>query len=166
MSGFQSHSMSHSAFLRIAANILVKCVFEADRTNAKAMFNNLLDGDTEQLIKVKMEDGSELQFDVNLDYSEYRGKLNYSAFKTSLGVLLATIGECLKAEHEVRVLTDEHSGALVFVLPGLAEDKDSGEINALLLGANLSQPGRACLNLQFFEPEQFVTKKSEDEAES
>ncbi len=160
MSGFQSHSMSHSKFLQIAANILVKCVYEADRTNAKAMFINLLDGDTEQLIKVQMEDGSELQFDLKLDCTEYLGKLNYSAFKASLGVLLATIGEFLKTEEEVRVLSDEPSGALVFVVPGLAEDKDSGEINALLLGMNLGQLGRACLNLQFFEPEQFIKKQA------
>ena len=162
MSGFQSHSMRHSEFLRTGSNILVKYVFEADRTNAKAMFNNLLEGETEQLVKVQMEDSSELNFDVSLDCSEYRGKLNYSAFKTSLGVLLATIGEFLKTEQDIRVLSDEHSGAFVFVLPGLAEDKDSGEINALLLGADLSRPGRACLNLQFFEPSQFVSMRVED----
>lgn len=164
MSGFQSHSMNHSEFLRIASNILIKCLLNADRINAKAMFNNLLDGEIERLVTAQMEDGSELSFDITLEHTEYRGKLNHSAFKTNLSLLLMAVDEFLKAEKNIPVLTDEQTGTFVFGLPGLAEDKNSGELNALLLGADLGQPGTACLKLQFFEPDQFINAETASEA--
>jgi hypothetical protein len=158
MSGFQSHSMSHSQFLKIASNVIGKCVIHAERTDAKAIFSSIAAGNTESLVTVRMEDDRELRFELKLDHSEFRGKLNYSAFKANVSILLAIVGEHLQADKDVSVRTDGLSGNFVFALPALSEEQ--GELNALLLGANLAQPGVACLNLAFFDSSQFLTEKN------
>ena len=165
MSNFQSHSMSAVKFLTVSTNILHKTFVEGSRTSAKAVFSAIFDGKRAGLITVKMEDDSESRFDVTLDHSEFRGKLNFGVFKSILTHMLLQISDYVKSEKEVQVFTDEESGRILFGLPGILENK--GEVNALVLGADMTSPGTVNLMLQFVDPDQFLhAPDDEEQAES
>ena len=154
MSNYQSHSLSTEKFVTVATNILHKAFVESSRTTAKNVFTAIVDGKRASLVTLKMEDDSESRFDVSLDHSEYRGKLNLGVFRSILGNMLVQIAEHVQSEKDIPVFTDENTGHVVFGLPGIFEHK--GDVNALLLGADLNSPGTVNLTLMFVDPEQFL----------
>ncbi|MFT5483630.1 MAG: hypothetical protein ACI9GW_002288 [Halieaceae bacterium] len=161
MSNFQSHSMSTAKFLTVSTNILHKAFVEGSRTSAKAVFSAIFDGKRAGLITVKMEDDSESRFDVTLDHSEFRGKLNFGIFKSVLTHMLVQISDYVKSEKEVPVFTEEESGRVLFGLPGIFENK--GDVNALVLGADMTSPGTVNLMLQFVDSDQFLRAADDGE---
>lgn len=155
MSNFPSHTLTTEKFLTVATNILHKAFVEGSRTSAKNVYSSIVDGKRVSLVTLKMDDDSESRVDVTLDHSEFRGKLNFGVFKSILTHMLVQIAEFVKSEKQVPVFTDEESGNLLFGVPGIFDNK--GEINALLLGADLGGQGLIHLQLQFVEPDQFFT---------
>ena len=161
MASYETHTLSTEKFLTVATNILHKAFVESPRTTAKNVFTTIFDGKRASLVTLKMEDDSESRFDLSLDHSEFRGKLNFGVFKSILGNMLVQLAEHVQAGKDIPVFTDEASGNVMFGLPGLFENK--GDVNALLLGADLNSPGVVNLMLQFVEPEQFF-RAAESEA--
>lgn len=153
MASYETHTLSTEKFLTVATNILHKTFAESPRTTAKNVFTTIFDGKRASLVKLKMEDDSESRFDLSLDHSEFRGKLNFGVFKSILVNMLVQLAEHVQAAKEIPVFTDEDSGNVLFGLPGFFESK--GDVNALLLGADLNSPGVVNLTLQFVDPEQF-----------
>jgi hypothetical protein len=148
--------MSTDKFLTVATNILHKAFIEGSRTTAKAVFTTIFDGKRASLVTLKMDDDSESRFDITLDHSEFSGKLNFGLFKSVLSHMLVQIAEYVKSGKEIPVFTDENTGNVLFGLPGVFEKE--GDVNALLLGADLKSPGLVNLQLQFVDPEQFLQR--------
>ncbi len=163
MSSYETHTLPTEKFLTVAANILHKTFAETPRTTAKNVFTTVFGGKRASLVTLKMEDDSESRFDLSLDHSEFRGKLNFGVFKSILGHMLSQLSEYLQSGKEIPVFTDKDSGDVLFGLPGFFENK--GDVNALLLGADLNTPGLVILKLQFVEPEQFF-KAADEESSS
>ena len=113
MSKYQEHSMPQEQFLTVASNILHKSLVEASRTQAKTLFNTATQGKRIALMTVKMEDDSDLRFDLSLDSSEFRGNLNFGAFRASVMQLLSVVGESLQAEKEIQVFSEESDGSVL-----------------------------------------------------
>ncbi len=153
MSTLQQHSLSPAAFLRIANNILFKSVLEAQRTDAKNIFKSVSEGRRVALMTVRMQDDSDVRFDLSLDHSEYRGKMNFGAFRDSLTVLIASITEKLREENQVSVFTEETDGTMLFGITGPTEEE--GQVNVLMLAANLAGMGSVHLKLQYMDSQQF-----------
>ena len=145
--------MPQGKFLTVASNILYKSLIEASRTEAKKLFNTVCQGKRIALLTVRMEDGSDLRFDLSLDSSEFRGNLNFGAFRASVMQLLAAMGETLQAEKEVQVFTEENDGSVLFGLPGVSREGD--QINVLMLSANMRAAGTVLLKLMYMDPQQF-----------
>lgn len=150
-----SHSLSQNQFLIVAANLLHRFLIAPGRAEAKRRFRDLEDGRLLALQPIEMEDKSRAEFGLSLDCSEYRGKLNFSAFRSSLEVLLVNLSEALKSEKEVSSFAShEDSQAKIFAVTGLtAEGK---EVNVLVLGTEPDGSGRATiLKLMYIDPAQF-----------
>ena len=109
-----------------------------------------------------MDDDSESRFDITLDHSEFNGKLNFGLFKSVLSHMLVQIAEYVKSGKDIPVFTDENTGNVLFGLPGVFEKE--GDVNALLLGADLKSPGLVNLQLQFVDPEQFLQRDAPESA--
>lgn len=151
-------SIPRDQFLTIAVNLLYKAFLENRRTEAKNVFRDMATGRTVHLTNVVMEDKSQVRFDVALDHSEYRGKLNFGAFRASLAMLVAQLSEALRAGKDIKVFSEQNNpDNVVFGLSAATEDE--GEVNVMVLGADSNAArGSIELRLQYLDPAQFAAE--------
>lgn len=143
----QDHSLSTDKFLTIAANLLYKTFFDTTRTAAKGIYRQLHEGRVLNLANVRMEDKSQVRFELRLDYSEYHGRLGFSAFRAGLGQLINNIGQTVKKPDEITTFTAEHDPRLLlFGVTGVTMEGE--QPNVLALGADTSGSGDASVQLQ------------------
>lgn len=154
MSEYQKHEFTLDKFLTIASNILYKSFFEMPRTEAKNMYKALVEGKRVALVNLKMEDESELRFDVSLDNTEFRGKINFGAFRSSLQALISSTSAQLEAKNEIVTFTGKETGEVLFGVPGVTQEE--GQFNALMLVGEFSATAVVHLKLQYMEPGQFL----------
>lgn len=156
MSQAQTQSIPRDQFLRMAANLLHKRLLEVPRTQAKNAFKELSQGRSFHLATVKMEDESTVQFSANLDHSEFRGKLNFGAFRTSLGLLVSNLGQVLIENNEFTVFSEEtNPDVMIFGVTAVTREADN--TNIMVLGANIGdgQPS-VLLRLLYIDDSQFL----------
>ena len=163
MSQAQTQSIPKDKFLRIAANLLHKTLLEVPRTQAKNAFKELSQGRPFHLATVKMEDESTVRFSVNLDHSEFNGKLNFGAFRTSLGLLVSNLGQILVDNKEFAVFSEEaNPDVMIFGVTAVTREADN--TNIMVLGADISdgQPS-VLLRLLYIDDSQFLEPKTAGE---
>ena len=151
-----TQSMSQDQFLLVAINLLHKGFVESTRTEAKQVFRKLADGAVVPLSRVRMEDESMAAFLVSLDHSEFRGKINYGAFRASLNTLLANVSQTLQDEEKtIPVFTDQANGeSMMFGVTAVTLEHDKP--NVMVLSANSqSHDGATELRLMYLDPDQF-----------
>ena len=159
MSKYLNYKITPGMFMTMATNVLYKTLLEASRTDAKRLFNAVVDGKQTALMSVLMDDETEVRFDLGLDHSEFRGeRINFKAFRASLQGLVAALGDTVRAEQEVPVFTEKTDGSILFGVTGLTQDE--GQLNVMMLGANMRSPGRVLLKLQYLDPAQFVQNQA------
>jgi len=158
MALYRTQSMSSEKLLTIAANVLHKAFYDCTRLDAKRRYQFIHDGRAVFLVKLRVEDGSELDVNLSLERSELRGKLNFSLFRQLLGALLASYAKLLNEKQPLNVFADEQQQRWVYLIPAAFQ---SGEtLDMLVLAANLSQPGALTLELMFIDPEQFRAREA------
>lgn len=160
MSQYQSQSIPQEKFLMMSVNLLHRAFVDAPRTEAKNAYREISEGRAVHLTTVKMEDGSTSRFGLKLDHGEYRGKLNYGAFRTSLATLIGNLGQALQDEREVNVFNaQDNPDTLLFGVTAVTVDDDTP--NVMVLGAELGgSTGETLLSLMFLDPTQFMAQES------
>ncbi len=140
--------------MTMAGNVLFKALLEATRADAKRVYKEISDGKRVQLMSVRMDDQTELRFDLHLDHSEYRGdRLNFRSFRDGLASLISAMSEALKGEANIPVFNEQGGRSMLFGVPGLTQVGD--QVNVLMLAADMREPGCVQLKLQYMEPGQF-----------
>jgi hypothetical protein len=163
MSKFQEHSLPREKFLTVANNVIYKSLLEAQRTNAKNVFRAVSEGNRVALMTIRLDEDSESRFDLTLDHSEFRGRLNFGAFRSSVQALVGSVSEQLQADREITTFTDQDSGNLLFGIPGFTQEGE--HFNALMLAVDVAVAGTVLLRLQYMDPDQFIkTPRAEDAA--
>lgn len=153
MALYRTQSMTPEKMLIIAANILHKAFHDCPRVEAKRRYQYLHDGRSVFLVKVKVEDGSELDVNVSLERSELRGKLNFSLFRNLVGQLLVGFGQKLEKKEPLNTFSDAGQQRWVYLIPAVSRHGE--EWNMLVLAVDAGQPGALNLELMFIDPEQF-----------
>jgi hypothetical protein len=159
----QTQSIPKDKFLRMAANLLHKTLLEVPRTQAKNAFKELSQGRPFHLATVKMEDESTVRFSVNLDYTEFNGKLNFGAFRTSLVLLVSNLGQILVDNKEFTVFSEETDpDVMIFGVTAVTREADN--INIMVLGADIrdGKPS-VLLRLLYIDDSQFLEPKTAGE---
>lgn len=156
MSQIHTQSIDRDKFLTMAANLMFKAFLEPSRTQAKALYRTIEEGKAVHLTDVQMEDKSTVGFEVALDHSELKGKLNYGAFRASVATLVHNLGETLRQEDaEIPVFTaDDNPEVKIFGVTAVTyEGKDP---RVMVLGADQGS-GRPViqLRLMYLDPVQF-----------
>ena len=161
MSASTTHSLSQDKFLTMAANLLYKAFLENSRTKAKNVYKELLDKKEVPLTTVKMEDQSTIRFDVALDHSDYRGALNFGAFRANVTQLISSLGQALQKEETVPVFTSQDgSESVIFGVTALSREAD--ETNVMVLSADISATRpTVLLKLMYLDHEQFTANPEE-----
>ncbi|MCZ6828939.1 MAG: hypothetical protein O7F73_05025 [Gammaproteobacteria bacterium] len=153
MSKYQQHSLSRDKFLTVANNVIYKSLLEAQRTNAKNIYRAVNEGKRVALMNIRMDEESEARFDLTLDHSEFRGKLNFGAFRASVQALVGSVSELLQGEKKITTFTDKDSGNVLFGVPGFTQEGE--HFNALMLVVDVAVAGTVLLRLQYMNPDQF-----------
>lgn len=155
MSTFQNVSMPPERFLTIAANVLHKTLLDAQRAQAKRVFNDISEGKRVALLSVQMDDDTQVRFDLSLDHSEFRGdRLNFRFFRNSVANLVGAFGQLLEKGAEVPIFSEKGGGTMLLGVPGLSQD--AGETNLMMVAVDLRKPGSVHLKLQYMDPSQVV----------
>ncbi len=152
----QTQTIPRDKFLHMSVNLLYKSLLESSRTHAKGMYRELAEGKTLPLTRVRMEDGSLVQFDLCLDHSEYRGKLGFGGFRTSLTELIALLSDALREERQVLVFSSQDDPDIV-IFGVAATTWENGEPSVMVLGADAGpdQPA-VLLKLMYLDYGQFA----------
>ena len=155
-------SMPQDKFLTMAANLLYKAFLDSSRTKAKNLFREMSGGKVLALTKVQLEDKSEIRVDIALDHSEYRGAINFGAFRSSVALLISSLGEQLKKGEDVRVFSADHdSDIMIFGVTAVTHENK--EPNVMVLGAEMaSERPSVLLKLMYIDPEQFSVDTEEE----
>ena len=156
MAGTATHTLPTDKFLTLSVNLLHKVFLETTRTEAKNLYRQISEGRSAPLTRVRMEDGSEVRFEVALDHRQYRGRLNFGAFRAGLTLLLANIVEALREERPLKTFHAQHDAKLV-IFGVSAVTVEAGEPSVLVLGADAGsgQPS-VVLQLLYLDHAQFV----------
>ena len=163
MSKYQQHSLPRDKFLTVANNVIYKSLLEAKRTNSKNIYRAISEGKRVALMTIRMDEESESRFDLTLDHSEFRGKLNFGAFRASVQALVGSVSELLQGEKKITTFTDEENGNVLFGVPGFTQE--GGHFNALMLAVDVAVAGTVLLRLQYMDPDQFVQTPRSGEAD-
>lgn len=155
MAQTQTQTIPREKFLLMSVNLLHRALLETNRTQAKNLYRELSEGRAVHLTNVQMEDRSTVRFDLSLDHSEYRGKLNFGTFRTSLTVLIARLSDALREQRNITVFTAENDpNVMIFGVTGVTWQ--DGEPSVLVLGADsgAGQPS-VMLKLMYLDHSQF-----------
>lgn len=153
MSLYRSHSITPEKLLTLSTNVLQQAFFAGTRLDAKRRFQFLESGRTIFLIKLRLDDGSELEVNLKLDRTELRGKLNFSAFRQLVGQLVVACVERLNNKQPLNIFANEEQQRWVFLVP--AGQQDGAVVDILVPAIELSKPGTLLLELMFIDPAQF-----------
>ncbi len=153
-----SQALPQRQFLLVAANLIHRFLLEPSRVEAKQKFRSLEGGQILGLQPVELEDKSRAQFGLAFDHSEFVGKLNFSAFRASVEILLANLVEQLKAEQELKTFGSQDAAeAMIFGVTGVTVD--AGQSNVMVLASEPHARGDATiLRLMYLDPQQFAAQ--------
>jgi len=155
MASFESQTIARDKFLLIAVNLLHRALVAPTRTRCKRAYRELAAGRAVALPAVEMEDRSTARFAVALDSSEFRGRLNFGAFRASLEPLVTNLARALREHREIPVFDAQSpGGGSIFGVTGATDV--TGEVNVLVLGTGAARPdGVMMLRLMYLNPSQF-----------
>lgn len=160
MSQQQNISIDSRKLFNLAANLISAGFYKQKPEEAKKLFKTLKQGNLVKAGELKSENNNMIiPVKLALDYSEFSGQFNYPNFDTCLKALLQrfqTFGRQDKELKELRTLTNEETGEVIFNLPGLVQ---IGEDVNMLMAAVLPQEDHLVVRLLFIDPTQF---KKED----
>ena len=156
MTSKASVSLKPEQLLSISAQALYKTFFETARDQSKQIFKELEKGKTCSLYVIKIANGQEIQGKLSLDKTEFVGKINYSAFRAALEVMVKRIADKINKKEDLNIFTNEDNGEMVFHIPGFVEN--DGQVNILVLGVVQQAAGVIGQKLMFLDPTQFAKK--------
>jgi hypothetical protein len=157
MPQLQTSSIPREKFLRLCTNLLYTVFLQAARTEAKRLYRQLDAGTKVALTRMQMEDKSELRFDLSMDKSQHRGKLNFTSFRNGLALLVNNLNEQLLGAEDIQVFSaQDNPEQMIFGVLGVTQE--AGQANVLALGADTGTAGEASVELQllYLDPAQFA----------
>lgn len=155
MASNQTQSIPRDQFLTMAINLLHRAFIDSTRTEAKNLFKSVAAGRVVPLTRVEMEDKSILRFDVSLDHSEYRGTLNFGAFKASLATLLGNLVRALQEGQQIPSFTAQgNDKSQIIGITGVTVEEDVPAVMVLSVQTS-EREAAVMLRPMYLDYEQF-----------
>ncbi|CAA0098411.1 Uncharacterised protein [Halioglobus japonicus] len=157
MSQSQIQSMPQDKFLLVAVNLLHKAFIEATRTEAKALYKQIVGGEIVNLTRVQLVDDSTATFQLSLSHSEFQGRLNFGAFRASVTALVSNIAKALREERELKVFNALNDGsAMIFGITAVTVEDSKPNVMVLATDSS-AQESATVLQLMYLDPTQFAS---------
>lgn len=124
----------------------------ASRDHAKRLYADIADGQDTPFIQLNTQDSGDVNCNLQLDSSQYTGKLNFGKFRKVLAVMLLGIKNRIETEESLNMLNSEQ-GDIMFHIPGIIQNEDG--VNVLVCGIRQAEPGLITLRLMFLDPVEY-----------
>ena len=159
----QTQSIPQDQFLTIAANLLHKGLLEVPRTKAKGIYKEIEKGLPAYLATVQMEDKSTVNFKVSLDHSEFKGRMNFGAFRTSLALLVSNLGQALNDKQEIATFSGQNDqSSMIFGVTAITQEDNTA--NIMVLGTETANSQASVIfRLMYIDDSQFVAPQAPSE---
>ena len=145
--------IENERLLTLAGNLLHGYFIKPNKDLGKKRFKEVADGKVIKLGALGAQSGEhEVDLNLLLDSTEYNGHLTFHVFGQALDALLRSFHQHLKNKMNLRLFTNEKTGAGLFLIPGIVEE--NSVVNMLVLGIEAAE-GNLSLKLQFIDPDQF-----------
>ncbi len=159
----QTQSIPRDKFLTIAANLLHKGLLEVSRTEAKSIYKDIEKGLPAYLATVQMEDESTVNFKVTLDHSEFKGRINFGAFRASLALLVSNLGRALNDKQEIATFSAQNDqSSMIFGVTAITQEDNTA--NIMVLGADTANSQASVIfRLMYIDDSQFISPQPQSE---
>lgn len=137
----------------MATNILYKAFIDSPADIRKNAYKAIYDGNKLYLTTVEMQDGSQLPFYLDLDHSDYSGEISFSAFDTSIRLLIAKLEKTLNDKEKGIMVYEPQRQPNKLTFGVAAVTQEAGENNVLVLGCC---SGRILLNLTYIKDNDYT----------
>lgn len=144
------HRLAQKELATALHNNLRKRFFEVSKLDSKQLFLAVQRGESIPFLEVVMPEQGQLRFDLQLDYSLFEGRLNFSRFRRALDAHLARLARAIESEQALNVYTAGKDSDFVLNHPGAIDD--DGQLNFMLTRIHQLSAGRAILQLFFVDP--------------
>ena len=137
----------------MATDILHKAFIDSPADIRKSAYEAISDGNKLYLTTVELDNGSQIPFYLDLDHSDYSGEVNFSAFDTSMRLLIAKLEKTLNDKDKgVMVYEPQRQpNKLTFGVGAATEEAEN--TNVLVLGCC---SGRILLNLTYVQDNDYT----------
>lgn len=116
-------------------------------------FKNLTDMQQHFVAEMPTSADSTARVNLKLDYSEYRGDLNFTGFKKFLTQLIGLLAQALDGDDDIPLRQEAQAQRYLISLPAAIEIDD--QLNVLMMGFDLRDLNEITIELLFFDPTQF-----------
>ena len=139
--------------LENAIKVIYDYLIAPGKNEAKKRFRSLLNADPQIVAEMPAKDGSKVKLMLQLDHSEFRGRLIYRNFKKYLAQLVGIIKQALASNDTIPTRKEKQGQRFIVNIPAVLQF--DSQMNVLILGINLQNPDGIIIELLFFEPTQF-----------
>ena len=142
------------ALLTAMHNNLNTQFFSDSRNDAKQLYKAIADGKQVPFMRIATQEHGEIVCHLNLDHTQYIGKLNFGNFRKALALLLKRVAEKLSDDENLNMLNSEQ-GDTLFNIPGIIES-EKNVYNVLISGLRQHAAGQMTIRLLFLDPSQYA----------
>ena len=104
-----------------------------------------------------------VRFDVSLDHTEFRGALNYGAFRASVMLLVSNLAQALREDRKITVFSAENDpNVMIFGITAMTYEKNEPSVMVLGADSGRDQPS-VVLRLMYLDHSQFAELKPDVE---
>jgi len=146
---YKSINLDPSKLLTAISLNLDSQFYGASRDQSKRLYSDIAKGGQMPFIQLKTQDSGDINCHLQLDASQYTGKLSFSKFRKAMAVMLFEIRKRLEADQPLNILSSDH-GDIMFNIPGILQNKDG--INIMVCGTRQVEPGLMTVRLMFLDP--------------
>ena len=123
--------------------------YAATRDHSKRLFTDIADGEPMPFLQLNTKRSGDINCNLQLDSSQYTGKLSFSKFRKAMAVMLLGIKTRIDEGESLNMLTSDQ-GDIMFNIPGVLQNKDG--TNVMVCGLRQIQPGLINIRLMFLDP--------------
>ena len=123
--------------------------YAAKRDHSKRLYSDIADGRAVPFIQLNTKRSGDINCKLQLDATQYTGKLSFSKFRKAMAVMLLGIKTRIEEKQSLNMLTSEH-GDIMFNIPGIIQNKDG--TNVMVCGLRQAGPGAMTVRLMFLDP--------------
>jgi len=126
--------------------------YAASRDHSKRLYSDIEGGETMPFLQLNTKRSGDINCNLQLDSTQYTGKLSFSKFRKAMAVMLLGIKTRIDENQPLNMLTSEQ-GDIMFNIPGVIQNKDG--TNVMVCGLRQMQPGLMTIRLMFLDPVQY-----------